>query len=183
MKNTHKIILGVVVIIAVALIVWAVATPPQGEKALQKSLKGTTFAQFVEEGGSYRCEISQATEAVEENTTEGEETSATEASQVDGTVYVKDGMIRGQYDVATEGSLVNLAFIVREGASYTWIPETTIGFMVNFTDAEDPEIQKSAMATYTFNLEEIGSYECYEEEIESSYFELPDGVRFQDLSF
>ena len=191
MNKNYKIALGIVAIIVIALIIWAVATPPTGDRALQKSLKGTTFAQFVNEGGSYRCTVSSDTSLAEgadisaDTPEEGvvADEVVVEDRKIDGTVFVKDGMLRGEYTTLANESVVNLAFITREGASYTWIPDTKIGFVVNFTSSEDPDIQKSAMETYTFNLEEIGSYECYEEDVDINLFELPDGVRFQDLSF
>jgi hypothetical protein len=178
-KTLQTLLISLVSLVLIVIIVWTIVTPPRGKKAVERAYRGTSFAQFVRDGGSYRCNV--ASGATEEETLDGEDLEDDLAFEAEGSVFVKDNKVRGLFQSDINGQSVNIEILMRDGTSYTWVPNSLVGIKTVFTDSEDQLVQQSAAATYVFNLEEIGQYECFEEEVADEIFEIPQNLTFQEI--
>ncbi len=183
---THpKIITGIVVTIAIVVVgyfVYArnsvnqndIVVPttqtnnndiPLGEMGEQPSGKKMAFADFMKQGGEYKCTIHQY---------DGETDTV-------GTTYLDDGMIRGEYNTKVQGLNIDTTFVMRDGYTYTWnsmMPNT--GFKSKVTEVNSNN-GANASGSYNFNAEEIGDYDCEAWTPDPSKFIIPTNITFKTV--
>lgn len=126
-----------------------------------------------EEGSSLRDLIAQSGSHV---CTVHEETGS---DYMNGTVYVANGMIRGDYESHLEafGNMtVQSSLIIRDGSVYTWNSILDSG-MVTPVNPEPTNDTSDPSFGYDLKL----AYECVEGEADPALFELPTEIQFKTL--
>ncbi len=136
---------------------------PQTDVATEGKKKA--FSEFMKESGSYRCTVHQY---VNDTDTQG-------------TVYLHDGLIRGEYDTQVQGKTYEGTVVVREGYAYMWSSMMPgIGFKSKVT-VDDEGDQSVSSGPYSFNAEQIGDYDCQPWAAVESMFEVPADVTFREV--
>lgn len=129
--------------------------------------KKMAFADFVKQGGSYKCTVHQYV-----NNTDTK-----------GITYINGGMIKGEFNTVTQGMKIDTNFIVRDGYSYTWSSfAPTMGFKMRVDQSAEGDAGASAQGTYSFNATQIGDYDCQAWDADSSLFNIPSGVTFKEMN-
>ena len=162
-----NIIVGVIVVIVVLLAGYgwmnrgAADLNEDGDNA---AATAGSFRSLLAMSGSQKCEFSQEAE--------GNESS--------GTVYVADGMMRGDFSTMMDGTAKIGHMIVKDEQVFVWVDGEAQGMKMMFS--------ATAGATTTANQSPINlddenvSYDCDRWSKDSSKFAEPSGVQFMDLS-
>lgn len=105
------------------------------------------------------------------------------ASQVNGSITIAEGMVRGDFDIrleAQDGGEFSSHFIMRDNVNYTWTSIQPIGFKseiaTNASKNASPEEQSQLVGT-----KEKVDYKCVPWNPNLTIFELPSGINFLDL--
>lgn len=171
-KTNIFIISGLVVVTVVAGIVLSkkpMQSNPQDGEQVSLETNGTSFADFLERGeGSYECQVSQYIDG-------------SMAQSVDGTVFIHDGMIRGEYAVEVAGIALSTSLIVKDGFVHTWTSMAPLGVKVPVDRTVASESDAPMAGSYGWNADLIGSYECVDWTPDLARFELPTNINFQEL--
>lgn len=98
-------------------------------------------------------------------------------AQSSGTVFVANGMLRGDFVSTINNQTVNSHLIVKDNTSYVWTDQLQEGVKVSMhqLDNKNPEDQP-------INLDEKMKYDCQTWTQEEKVFALPEGIEFQDFS-
>ncbi len=103
-----------------------------------------------------------------------------EANQ--GTFYIADKNMRGDFTSVSDGKSVSGHMIVKDNVSYTWMNGEKTGFKVAADESLEVEASESAQQKEQIDLDSKTNYECDSWSKDTSYFDLPSGVEFTDLS-
>lgn len=101
------------------------------------------------------------------------------------TAYVKNGMVRTDITGSPEGEG---SFIMKENTTWTWSPETLQGVMFVLPEASGDdvsiEVEEETQTTADEIAADLKRYKdsCRAENVDSSVFEVPSDVVFQDFS-
>ncbi len=132
----------------------------------ESSGKKMAFADFVKQGGSYKCNVNQNIEG----------------STTVGTAYISGGMIRGEYSTQAQGININTSLIVRDGYTYTWSSMAAgMGFKSKVVDSNASDTNTGMSGQYSWNAQQIGDYDCEEWAPDMTQFELPGGITFREM--
>lgn len=140
----------------------------QDRNTIATDSKKMPFTDFIKQGGSYECNVDQY---VGNTTTKG-------------VVYINNDLIRGDYKTNIQGVSVDTTMVVKDDYTYTWssmLPNT--GFKAKV--AKNGQIDQNntgTSASYSFNSEQIGDYDCKEWTPDMTMFELPSSITFQELN-
>jgi hypothetical protein len=130
------------------------------------SEKKIPFAQFIGQGGSYKCTVQQYVENFESK----------------GTTYVHNGMVRGEFTTAVDGMNMDSQMILRDGYTYSWSSMMpTMGFKISVQPPENVDTGAPATNSYAFNAEQIGDYDCEVWTPDMSKFEVPTNITFKSI--
>ncbi|MDQ3075947.1 MAG: hypothetical protein M3Q34_02370 [bacterium] len=139
----------------------------ESETKVQPTGKKMAFSEFIKQDkGAYKCEVKQAFSDMENS----------------GTIYMNNGMMRGEFSTIAEGQPMDSSFIMKDGYAYNWsstLPSMGVKVKV-LTSADDNG--REAKETYTWNAEQIGEYNCEEWKVDESKFALPTRINFTELS-
>jgi hypothetical protein len=131
----------------------------------QPSGKKMAFSQFLKQGGAYKCEVKQYMSDFENS----------------GTMYISGKNMRGEFSTVAEGRTMNSSFISRDGYSYTWSSVTPgMGFKIK-AEAETSNESAGVNGTYAWSADQIGDYNCESWVVDTTKFELPKDVTFQEI--
>lgn len=128
--------------------------------------KKMAFAQFLKQGGSYKCDVSQSVSGVENK----------------GTVYTSNEMIRGEFSTTIQGKTIDSTMVVRDGYSYSWssaLPGT--GFKVKTAASVYDTTTAGGSGSYSFNAEQIGDYNCETWNSDPAKFTIPTNIIFKEI--
>ena len=143
--------------------------PPAGTTTETKPAgKKMAFTEFIKQGGSYKCTVTQTIANMTTN----------------GTVYIHDKMLRGEFSTTVAGQGVDATMIARDGYTYSWTSMMpTKGYKAKITNTEGATGSASAgsSGTYTWNGDQIGDYSCEVWVTDDTKFELPKSVTFSDV--
>lgn len=126
--------------------------------------KKMAFSQFSsQDKGTYKCTVSQYVQEMKN----------------EGTVYLSNGMIRGEFTTNYNGQAIDSTFIVRDGYTYTWSSSmNNMGFKVR-SDATTPAgTSTSSSGSYSFNMDQIGDYTCEAWVEDNTKFVVPTTITF-----
>ncbi len=138
---------------------------PQQE-APAESGKKMAFSEFLKQGGAYKCTVNQSVA--------GTDTA--------GTTYIHNGLIRGEYSTKTAGMNIATSLIVRDGYSYTWTSVApTMGFKAKVVDNAVVNTGAAMSASYSWNAQQIGDYNCEAWAADDSMFTVPASVTFKEI--
>lgn len=139
-----------------------VATTPSPEVSGKKM----AFSEFVKQGGAYKCTVNQSV-----NNTD-----------TVGTTYINKGMIRGEYNTKVQNLSVDTTLIIRDGYTYTWTSMLpNMGYKSKVADPKQVDTNAPKSATYSFNSEQIGDYDCKDWTVDESKFVVPSTVTFSEV--
>ncbi len=126
--------------------------------------KKMAFTEFMKQGGSYKCTVTQNVANMISN----------------GTVYIHNNKIKANFTTSIQGQTIETNMIAMEGYTYTWTNMSKgAGFKSKITPPKsDPNTNAAASATYTWNGEQIGDYNCEAWVVDTTTFELPKSVTF-----
>lgn len=128
--------------------------------------KKMAFADFLKQGGSYKCTVNQSVNNIEAS----------------GVTYLNDGMIRGEYSTTVQGRNIDGTMIVRDGYTYSWtsmLPGQ--GFKAKVVESTG-DGSAGTSGAYSFNAEQVGDYDCQPWTPDSSKFVVPTSITFKDVS-
>lgn len=160
-KTTAWIIAALVIIVGVVL--WATAgdeaeAPTNGEEEVAEQQKDTLRA-LLASNTSQECTFSDA------------------ETDTEGTLYVADGNMRGDFTTQQDGSTVSAHTIVVDETVYTWIEGQEQGFQISLEQATEGE----ATAGSQVDFDRPVNYECNATAVSDSRFDLPDNVTFTSV--
>jgi hypothetical protein len=143
----------------------ATSTETASSTQLASSGKKIPFVDFIKQGGSYKCSVTQTVSTMTTN----------------GTVYIHDGLIRGDFAISVAGQSINSYMITKDGYVYTWTSAMpTKGFKTKVVDPKSGNSQAQAKGTYTWDGSQIGEYSCDPWTADTSLFEIPSSVTFTE---
>lgn len=132
----------------------------------QPSGKKMAFGDFIKQGGSYRCTVTQNLQGM----------------STQGIVYVADSKIHGEFTTNIQGQTISVTTIVKDGFAYTWtsmMPNT--GFISKVVMEGQGTVGASTSGSYGWDATTIGDYTCEKQSVPSSQFDLPKGITFKDV--
>lgn len=104
--------------------------------------------------------------------------SATENSQSEGTVFIANGKMRGDF-VTEVDTKTTTSHMISDGKTLNgWSDETTMGFMFNM----DQTAQATTTNQQAVDVNSNYNYNCEDWKEDSSKFELPKNIEFKDFS-
>jgi len=103
-----------------------------------------------------------------------------EANQ--GTFYIADKNMRGDFTSVSDGKSVSGHMIVKDNVSYTWMDGEKTGFKLAANEDLEVEASEGAQQKEQIDLDSKTNYDCDTWSKDNSYFDLPSGVEFTDLS-
>jgi hypothetical protein len=132
--------------------------------------KKMAFSEFLKQDtGSYQCTVNQYIDEGMSQTTQG-------------TVFIYNGNIRGDFETTVSGMNIVSSMIVQDTYSYTWSNMAPVGYKVALDKNQIEENNNQAMSrTYNWNAEQIGEYDCQEWNVDKTKFELPQNITFQEI--
>lgn len=134
----------------------------EGSKDVPSTFSGTA-KDLIALGKNITCTFSQ------------NESGAT----VEGTVYVaaQGERIRGDFAITSQGESMQASLIRRDGINYTW-GETPFGPFASKVNVDEP----SSKDNQGVDFDESIDYRCSSWRVDSSKFDLPSGVNFDDIN-
>lgn len=102
-----------------------------------------------------------------------------------GNFYIANKKVRGDMNIPVDGKTMVSHMIIIDDTSYTWNDGAKTGFKITAdknastpkNESNPPVDQQSSV-----DVEKPMAYNCGAWSVDSSYFELPAGVEFSDLS-
>lgn len=177
--SNQKVIWGIV--IAIILIIIAIFLFRSGSKDVVKNEDGTittentgdsgkkmAFSQFVKQGGTYKCTINQNINGV----------------NTQGITYIKDGMMRGQYEMNLSGQTMTSNMLMKDGYTYTWSSGMgNMGFKMKVPTDTTTNTQTTPVSGHmgTFNPDQVGDYSCDSWTADAATFAVPTEVTFKEM--
>lgn len=139
---------------------------PEQEETVTPTGKKMAFSEFLNQGGTYKCEISQKIDKAETR----------------GTIYINGKMIRGEYSIKEQNTNVDSTILVRDGFTYSWTSSfPSEGFKVKMDTNTADNSGISNPSSYGFNAEQIGDYNCEAWTLDQSKFVIPANITFREL--
>lgn len=105
-------------------------------------------------------------------------TSTTQNSQSQGTVYLNNGMMRGNFTSVANGQSVASHMIVKDDSVYVWSDGLAQGYKMDVSTLDTPPSQGSQSG---IDATAPVGYDCKAGNIDSSVFELPAGITFSTV--
>ena len=125
--------------------------------------KKIAFTELMKQGGSYKCTVTQNVANMASN----------------GAVYIHNNLIKATFSTNIQGQTIDTNMVVKEGYTYTWTSMTKgIGYKVKTVEKTDETSVGKSSATYTWNGEQIGEYDCQAWVADDSIFNLPKDITF-----
>lgn len=126
--------------------------------------KKIPFTEFLKQGGSYKCTVTQTVATMTTN----------------GTVYIHDKNVEANFMISIAGQNISTNMIVRDGYTYTWTSaEKGIGHKTKMVTTTSGGAG-APTGTYTWNGSQVGDYSCEEWVADDSLFTLPKDVTFTE---
>ncbi|MEK7559516.1 MAG: hypothetical protein AAB521_04380 [Patescibacteria group bacterium] len=98
-----------------------------------------------------------------------------------GTVYVANGKMRGDFDSQVSGESYIMHMIVKDNQSYTWTEGQTTGFMMEFNPDKIAEAVPTGSSSQTVDVNKYIDYKCSGWTADESVFTPPANVKFQNF--
>lgn len=175
MTGTAKIIIGAIALVALGgggLYYMKQSVKETSEPTVNNvttSQKKMAFSQFSsQDKGDYKCTVSQYVQDIKS----------------EGTVYLSSGMIRGEFTTQYNGQTIDSTFIVRDGYTYAWSSASkNMGFKVKAKTSASTEVSAggNASGTYSFDLDQIGDYNCDAWVADETKFIPPTTITFTTM--
>lgn len=99
-----------------------------------------------------------------------------------GTVYLADGMMRGDFTSTVDGKAMTTHMITNKTEAYTWTEGMAQGYKMSIDTNEAAQRQAAQNGKAAADLNQKVNYECSPWNKDSSQFTPPSTVNFQDFS-
>src|SRR3989339_1955955 len=103
-------------------------------------------------------------------------------SGAEGTVYVGDGKVRGDFTTTSDGQMMRAHMITDSETSYTWIDGMKTGYKFSMSVNDQNAPVNSGTPQAQFDQNEKLDYRCDTWSVDASLFMMPTGIEFTDLS-
>ena len=162
-----------VVVVAVALFAFYKLSSTPGSSQIPgtpgvaaplSSTRGMTLRGLLSLGSSQKCTFTDAT-------------NPTASSE--GTVYVAQGQLRGDFTSVVSGVAIESHMIVLGSTSYEWTDAATGGFKMALATIEN---QQAPGPNQGFNPNKSVDYSCTGWSTNASVFALPVGIQFSNMT-
>jgi hypothetical protein len=132
----------------------------------QEQGKKMSFSQFIQQGGVYKCAISQVVQNIESK----------------GTLYVAGDLLRGDFKTTVSGMAIDSTFVMRDGYNYSWTSlSPTVGFKVKVATPQG-NVENKISGNYSWNAEQVGEYNCEPWALDQAKFIIPTTVTFTSIN-
>lgn len=142
------------------------ATPVPGITSLTPSNAMQSLKDLITKGTAMSCAFT------EENT--------------QGNLYIAGGKVRGDFESTENGTTTKSHIIDMDNTSYIWMEGQKTGFKTSFnpsaTSAPGATAEPSTGANTGFDANKSMDYKCGSWSVDNSFFTLPSGVTFSDMS-
>lgn len=166
--NTNAIIGIVVAIVVVGGGAWYLSSDSSGtmgegaENGTDEGGAGaSTFAALVAGGGSRTCTV----------------TMDTNGSSSEGTVYISDGKVRGDFTSSVNGQSMTAHMIQADGYMYSWTDAVAQGVKVSLSQAQKSGTTQNQGVDPNAQVD----YDCSAWMADSGKFAVPSNVTFMEL--
>ncbi len=133
------------------------------EKPLEKKM---AFAELMKQGGSYKCTVTQNVSTMSS----------------DGIVYIHDDFIKATFSTNVGGQTIGTSMIARDGYTYSWTTTSKgVGYKAKISEKTGAPTNASTSATYAWNGDQIGEYDCQPWVADDTMFDLPKSITFSLL--
>lgn len=173
----NKKILGIVVIILVVVLGGAAFIMSKNSSKTPVSTQATqnenptasnnqkSLKDLIASGQAQKCTFKDKSESVD----------------VEGTTYIDNGKMRGDFNSAVGGKSIAMHMIVSDKTSYTWMDGQTTGFKMEF----DPEKMAAPTGTQqgqqSVDVNKLIDYNCSGWSVDSSVFTPPANIKFSEM--
>ena len=101
-----------------------------------------------------------------------------------GTIYITGSKLRGDFESISQEKVIKSHMIVDNNVSYIWTEGETSGIKMAFDDSDfkDEGTTDNTTENVGFDPSAPLNYSCSAWIVDGSYFELPKGVNFTDMS-
>ncbi len=154
---------ALVAIVILGLGAWMVVGKGGTKDADTAQTQNTTLKNLIAMGGSNKCTFA----------------SSVQNSQSEGTVYITNGQMRGDFSSVAAGKTTLSHMIVKDNVSYVWSDAAPQGFKMSF-DAMATQSDANPQASVDPNAKV--EYTCSSWVSDASLFALPTNITFQDMS-
>ncbi len=107
-------------------------------------------------------------------------TDSTEMGNTSGTVYIKNGKMRGDFNAETSAGAMASHMIVSDNTSYVWTDQTVEGFKMSLD--QTTEVETTNANTEAVDIDREVDYSCENWSGDESMFSLPSNVTFTDMN-
>lgn len=171
----NNILLKVLIVLAVVVGGYMYFAGDRGVEEVTSSINENTtnesvgkkmaFAEFMKQGGSYKCTVRQSVNDVDSN----------------GTIFVSNGMVRGSFTTTVSGKETMSNILVRDGFTYVWSADMPVAMKIAIPKTEvEANVNTGMSGSYAWNAEQIGDYDCDTWNADQATFAVPTGVQFMD---
>jgi len=123
---------------------------------------------LIAQGVSEKCDFSDS--------------DATSGAQTQGTMYVADGKVRGDFTATVQGKAMGTHMISDGTTMYTWIDGMGSGFKMSMTAVAKPTDTAAPQQQHGFDSNKKVDYHCTPGSVDATVFTLPTSITFQDMS-
>lgn len=111
-------------------------------------------------------------------------TDKSENVDMNGTTYVANGKMRGDFNSSVNGKVMVSHMIVDGKTSYMWTDDTTTGFKFAFDpqSTEETQADESDKRQGSVDINKTMDYKCNPSTVDGSMFTPPANVKFTDYS-
>lgn len=170
----QKLIIGIVAVIIVVGAIWAM-TNKKSAPSGSPSDTNTENTNIIIDSKAQSLKALMAANIPQECSFQ---TSA-DSSASEGKVYLAKGMMRGDFTSTSGGQTFTSHMITKDGAVYTWIDNMTTGFKTSMDADAQAKTDNSQKQGVDINQEL--NYNCKPWSADTSTFELPANITFNDL--
>lgn len=170
----QKLIIGIVVVVIVVGAIWAMTNKKSapGDSPSDTNSKNTSI---IKDTKAQSLKALMAANTPQECTFQ----NSTDSSTSEGKIYLSSGMMRGDFTSTSSGQTFVSHMITKDDAVYTWIDNMTTGFKTSIdadAQAKTDDSQKQGV-----DINQELNYNCKPWSADTSTFELPANITFNDL--
>ena len=171
-----KLLIGIIIAILIAVGLWfgmqsssapaETGDAPQAEADTKDAPSRGTLASLFGMSGSYKCAVSSD--------------AATGFAR--GTVYVKDGNVRGEFVTTSEGGEMTAMMVKTGDVVYTWSSAMPMGVKAKAASLEGGKSGAPTQESQIFDAGVAVDYSCEPTTVDAALFVPPTDIQFMDMS-
>lgn len=170
----QKLIIGIVVLVIVVGAVWAMTNKKSApsDSSSDKNIENTNV---IKDTKAQSLKALMAANTPQECAFQ----NSADSSASEGKVYLAKGMMRGDFTSTSGGQTFTSHMITKDGSVYSWVDNMDTGFKTSI-DA-DAQAQTDNDQKQAVDINQELNYNCKPWSTNTSTFELPANITFNDL--